>query len=656
LFVQYRREVDGLRAVAIVPVLLFHAGFSWVRGGYVGVDIFFVISGYLISSLILAEKAAGRFTIVNFYERRVRRILPALFLVMAASLVPAWLWMTPQRLQSFGQSLVAVSIFANNILLGRTSGYFDLAADEKPLLHTWSLAVEEQYYVFFPLFLILCWNLGRRWLVALVALGAVASLVAAQWGVLHAPESGFFLLQGRAWELLLGVLVAFALSPDIAAIRQRPLLSNTLSILGAVLIGCAVFLFDDQTPMPSVYALVPTVGAALILYASHEDSGLGRVLAKPLFVGIGLISYSLYLWHQPILAFARIVSDTEPGLWVRAAALLLAVALAYLSWRFVEKPVRSRTFLTRGRLFGGAFAFSCLFVILGLATDLNHGFVQRMPPAYEAEQSYFREQVAGRNKWLRVSCYFSVETLARTPEITDRWNCEPQQGPSHILVMGDSHAGDKAMALRLNGLVVDEMTGPACSLAPARMSRKCRERFDFMLDNKVPANYDVLMLAHWWQDVDEVAVFERELAYWKRSNAHIILFGPMPEFGRFADRMSSLVGAGATREEAARQSQPDTQKVIALNEALMAVARRNGLQYFDTAGAFCQLSQRPGCIPLADQKYLLIDYAHLSEHGATLLGRSLVRDLSLHGFQVSSEASSTDSGADLSSDLPSDLP
>jgi peptidoglycan/LPS O-acetylase OafA/YrhL len=632
---QYRREVDGLRAVAIVPVLLFHAGFSWFKGGFIGVDVFFVISGYLITTLILAEKRAGRFSIVSFYERRARRILPALFVVMLACLIPAWLWMTPQRLANFGQSLVAVSAFANNILLAVTVGYFEPAVDEKPLLHTWSLAVEEQYYVFFPLLLMLCWRLGRRWLLTLICVGALISLAAAQWGWLHRPESNFYLVQGRAWELLLGVVVAFALEPDATGLPRQPVLPNTLSIAGVLLIAYAMLMFDDQTPFPSLYSLVPTVGTALVLYAADNRTLAGRLLGLPLFVGIGLISYSLYLWHQPLLAFARILSDAGPTPAVRIGLLGLAFVLAWLSWRFVEKPVRNRTFLSRPLLFGAALVCSCVFAALGWAAVRSGGFARRMPPAYTAELSYFRDQTNGRKKWLLSSCYFGSAAIAQAPALgEDHWNCHTEPGQAHILMLGDSHAGDKAMALRLNGLLVDEMTGPSCSIAPARMNYNCRQRFDTLFDNNVPADYDVVMLAHYWQDLAEVAAFENEIGYWKRAGSHIVLFGPMPEFGKFADHMSYLVGAGETREAAARQARPDEEKLMAINTALAAVARRNGLQYFDTAAAFCGLSHLPGCVPAADQQYLLIDYGHLSEHGAALLGREIVRDLHLEAFQV----------------------
>ena len=191
---QYRREIDGLRAIAVLPVILFHAGFETFGGGFVGVDVFFVISGYLITTIILGELEQGKFSIVNFYERRARRILPALFLVMLVCIPFAWLWLLPSDMKDFAQSLVAVSVFASNILFWRESGYFDTAAELKPLLHTWSLAVEEQFYVLFPLLLMLFWKLGKRWILVTLGLAFIASLALAQWAAYAKPAAAFYLL------------------------------------------------------------------------------------------------------------------------------------------------------------------------------------------------------------------------------------------------------------------------------------------------------------------------------------------------------------------------------------------------------------------------------------------------------------------------------
>jgi peptidoglycan/LPS O-acetylase OafA/YrhL len=628
--VKYRREVDGLRAIAIVPVLFFHAGFEWWSGGYVGVDVFFVISGYLITSLIFAERKAGRFSIVSFYERRARRILPALFVVMLACVPPALIWMTPERLENFGQSLVAVSLFANNILLSITSGYFDLAADEKPLLHTWSLAVEEQYYVVFPVLLTACWSLGRRWLVSLIGAIALLSLGLSEWGWRNDPEANFYLVQYRAWELLLGVLVAFAHDSGWQTDLVRPGVRESLAFIGISLVVASVFLFDSQTPFPSLYGLVPTLGTALVLLAADERTWVARALSTRPFVAIGLISYSLYLWHQPLLAFARIMSDGVPPKSLMLSLLLVAAVLAVLSWKFVEMPWRNRKFMTRRAVFGIAASVSTVCIAMGLVGHLTHGLANRMPTGYMTELNYFQSEVKEREKWLRTNCFLPPQIIALAPASLGKLNCHHiDGGDARVLVLGDSHAGDKAMALRLNGVPADEMTGADCSLAPSRMTKRCRKAFDAVLDNHVLSHYDVVLLANRWSDEQEVEAFDREAEYWIRDAKKTVLFGPMPEFGKFADRMSDLVGQGLSRSQAAASVTPDLALLERTDAPLKSAAKHHNFVYFDTAAVFCAASGKRGCVPESDGEYLIIDYAHLSEAGARILGQEIIRQLQL---------------------------
>ena len=235
---KYRAEIDGLRALAVLPVILFHAGFEWFGGGFVGVDVFFVISGYLITTIIISEMAEEKFSIINFYERRARRILPALFFVMAACIPFAWLWLTPSDLKDFGQSLVAVSTFSSNILFWLESGYFDTTSELKPLLHTWSLAVEEQYYILFPIFLLLTWRLGIKWVLILLSLLFFISLGVAQWGAYNKPFATFYLLPTRGWELLVGAFAAFYLKYNSHLKSQT--LNQALSLIGFCLFSTSV--------------------------------------------------------------------------------------------------------------------------------------------------------------------------------------------------------------------------------------------------------------------------------------------------------------------------------------------------------------------------------------------------------------------------------
>ena len=381
---KYRREIDGLRALAVLPVILFHAGFEAFSGGFIGVDVFFVISGYLITSIILAEQEAGTFSLAGFYERRARRILPALFLVMAACLPFAWLWLVPSELKSFAQSVAAVAAFASNFLFWQETGYFDTAAELKPLLHTWSLAVEEQFYVLFPLFLMSAWHLGKRRIVGLLVLIAVVSLALAHWGASRYPAATFFLLHTRAWELALGAFTAFWFArPQRPAIGHRS--GEIASGAGLLLILYAVFAFDRTTPFPSLHALVPTVGTALVILFATPATLAGRILGAPALVGVGLVSYSAYLWHQPLFAFARHYTLVAPGTGLLLALSLASLALAYLSWRFVEQPFRRRGFLARRTMFRLAGAASMLFIMLGAVGYLADGFRHRLPPNLEWE-------------------------------------------------------------------------------------------------------------------------------------------------------------------------------------------------------------------------------------------------------------------------------
>lgn len=330
----YRPEIDGLRTVAVLPVLFFHAGFDLFSGGYVGVDVFFVISGYLITGILVEDYYQGRFSVLNFYERRARRILPALLLVILVTIPFAWAWMLPNQLKDFSQSLVAVVVFSSNFLFWKEEGYFAAAAELKPLLHTWSLAVEEQYYLIFPVFLIALLRRGIRTTSCALFGVALFSFLLSEWGWRHFPEANFYLSPTRFWELLTGSLCAIFLRTR----GNQP--SNFLAFVGVVLIGVSVFFYDASVPFPSVYTLAPVIGAALIILYGSPATAVGRILSMRVFVGIGLISYSTYLWHQPLFAMARLRLIHEPPPWFMLLLVITSLVLAYLTWRAKKTRVR----------------------------------------------------------------------------------------------------------------------------------------------------------------------------------------------------------------------------------------------------------------------------------------------------------------------------
>jgi peptidoglycan/LPS O-acetylase OafA/YrhL len=366
---EYRREIDGLRAIAIIPVIFFHAGFTGFNGGFVGVDIFFVISGYLIASIILLEKQAGTFTLLGFYERRARRILPALFAVLFACLPFAWLWLKPADLRDFYLSVAAVSSFTSNVLFWQVRGDNDVAASMMPLLHTWSLAVEEQYYLLFPIFLQLTWRFGKTWIVCILLAFAIISLALAQWLVIAYPLATFFLLPTRGWEILIGAFVAFNLNAKNSA-QTEGLVNHSsnqfISLLGLTLIVYSLFTYDREMPFPSVYALVPTLGTALVILHASAQTLVGKLLGSRLFVGIGLLSYSAYLWHQPVFSFARYTSQSRPGTLEMFGLTIISLALAIFSWKYIEMPFRRQQHFTRTQIFAYAIILSGIFFATGL--------------------------------------------------------------------------------------------------------------------------------------------------------------------------------------------------------------------------------------------------------------------------------------------------
>ncbi len=371
---QYRPEIDGLRALAVIPVVLFHAGIAGFSGGFVGVDIFFVISGYLITSIILNEQQKDSFTLAGFYERRARRILPALMLVVLLSAVAAWYLLLPAELVDFGESLASVGVFASNILFWTQSDYFATTSEFIPLLHTWSLAVEEQFYLIFPVFMIftLAWTKTKR--LSVLTLVAILSLIFCEWAWRNAPEANFFLAPSRIWELMAGVLCAFYLQQ---ARDPKLLIRQLASLVGLLMLVYSIALFDKSIPFPSLYALIPVVGTVLIILFTDKNTLVGKILSLPFIVGVGLISYSAYLWHQPLFVFARLNSMDELSVMTLLGLSILAFIMAFISWRWVEKPFRNRNWLSQRQVLWMAALCSLILISLGLIFVLGGGFDER---------------------------------------------------------------------------------------------------------------------------------------------------------------------------------------------------------------------------------------------------------------------------------------
>lgn len=373
---KYRPEIDGLRAIAVLPVIFCHAGFEVFSGGFVGVDIFFVISGYLITLIIYGELQEERFSIVQFYERRVRRILPALFFVILVCFPFAWMWMMPEEFKDFCKSVMKVNLFISNIYFLKEMDYFAPNAQLAPMLHTWSLAVEEQFYVIFPLILILFKKISPKILLLFITILVISSLGLSEWESKAFPSRNYYLLSTRAWELGVGSILA--LSIDYRK-NANGWFAQLASSLGLLLVLFAIFSFDETTPFPGLWALIPVLGAALIIAYARAQTLVGKVIGSKFFVALGLISYSAYLWHQPIFAFTRIRFGAGVLPEIYLGLSVLALFLAYLTWKFIEQPFRKNSKFTRRQVFTGAAIVSIIFISFGKIGRLTDGFPERLP-------------------------------------------------------------------------------------------------------------------------------------------------------------------------------------------------------------------------------------------------------------------------------------
>lgn len=613
----YRREIDGLRALAVVPVVLFHAGSPIPGGGYVGVDVFFVISGYLITSIILADLKCGRFSILNFYERRARRILPALFVLVLVCFPVAWLCLLPDDMQDFTQSLAAVSLFISNLLFLQESGYFDAAAELKPLLHTWSLAVEEQYYLIFPAVLVLVWRLQRKWVFPLLASIAASSLLLAQWASHNHPEAAFYLLPTRAWELMAGGLAALHHSRHPKAHPRRNF-REVGSGLGILLILYAMTAYDRRLPFPN-FALLPVCGAVLVILLADKDTLVGKFLGLRIMVGIGLVSYSAYLWHHPLFAFARHASTPEPGAALVSLLAAASFGVAYLSWRFIETPFRSRVQFSRRQILLYSIVGSFCILWIGLAGHFSGGFIGR-----------FDKQMEG--SFGHLDFYRHIETrfpdcepasIASKALTWDRYlRCkQSRQGKPQVVLLGDSHAEHLFVGLAeewsdLN--VVYYIQGGPPYLSNPQFSAI----FDEILSND--AIQTVILTMHYAALVSDSEELYREFAKavdrLQAAHKKVILVGDIPRY-----QISPFACALAKSNNSCHLSwaEADLQRNV-YHSALQRLSAEKGIPYVDLHAPICN---QGGCSMVNGKAVVYRDRNHLNVLGSRLVGDYLADQL-----------------------------
>lgn len=491
-YVAYRRDIDGLRAVAVIAVVLFHFGIPGFAGGFVGVDVFFVISGYLITSIICRERASGHFSFMEFWLRRARRILPALVVMVVACLIAGWFLLVPRDYEELGRSARYQAMFISNVLFARQDGYFDTDSELKPLLHTWSLAVEEQFYILLPLLLALLGRYVKAWRRGLLGI-ALVSFAVSLWQVQHASAQAFFLLPARAWELLAGSLLAVAPVVDRSV---SLMVRQAVATAGIAAVAVAIACYDWQTAFPGMAALLPVLGTVAIIWSgSGQDTWLSRMLGTRPMVAVGLISYSWYLWHWPMHVFAEYAAVDGIATHENLALMLSSLLLGYLSWRWVETPMRGRQWLARPRQ--ALLAALLAMVVVGLA-----GQALRWSQGVPWRLSTQALDYANASQWHagQRDCMFEQATA---PE---RLICHlGPRGDEALppLIWGDSHAAALIPALRvhsdLTGQAVDLASSAGCiPVAGLERNELCRQ-FNAHVRSEIAQapRRDVVLVARW---------------------------------------------------------------------------------------------------------------------------------------------------------------
>ena len=615
---KYRGEIDGLRALAVIPVILFHAGFELFSGGFVGVDVFFVISGYLITTILIEDIENKRFSIVNFYERRARRILPALFFVMLACIPLAWMWMLPNQMKDFSHSLIAVSLFVSNILFWQESGYFDAAAEEKPLLHTWSLAVEEQYYVLFPIFLILAWRFGKNRVFWMIVVMALISLLLSEWGWRNMPSANFYLAPTRAWELFAGSIAAFMVQ------KHGVQKNNALAFLGLAAIIFSIFFYDETTPFPSVYALVPVLGVVLLVLYADKETLAAKLLSTKGFVGIGLISYSAYLWHQPLFAFARIKYIDEPPYQIFLLLLFGSIGLAVMSWRYIEKPFRSKEFIASKTVFLisgiGIFTFSLIGLTLPSMDMLRFDKQQQMIIS-DGKQNHL---IMKNSAYDRYGCFFEYSQDASHLIESE---CIRVSNKPRLILFGDSESAHlyEGMIKAFPDKHVMQFTGTGCTAINFETNNNRCKKFYSLFESKIiPSlkdNDTVVVSSRWWNafrkiEEEEFSSSLKEiLSLIKEKTNNVIVFTNAPGFqiNPYETLAITLNGITDTSVFLPSRVKLDSDLVI------KSVGAELNVTVFDIGKSLCKTNG--ACLFKDSEDYLYFDQGHFSYHGSELVSK-----------------------------------
>ncbi len=634
----HRRDIDGLRAIAVLAVVLFHAGVPGFSGGFVGVDVFFVISGFVICRIIRREIEQETFSLRKFYERRARRILPALIFLIFCCFLFGWVVFLNDQFLAFSKSAIAAVSFTSNIYFWRHArDYFAPTAEFAPLLHTWSLAVEGQFYLFFPLFVVAISRWAGQLKAAIISIFLITSLALSVYGVASKQAATFYLVHSRAWELLIGALIAFG-PPQ----RQYPrIYREVLSLIGLLLIVSATSLYHAEVPFPGIAAVVPCLGALFVIAAgNYGTTCVGQFLSLKPLVLVGLASYSLYLWHWPILAFLRlrigsVILSTE----LAVSAIVLSLIAASLSWILIERPFRRPDFFAGRKLLAPLGASIAISVVASLTVWVGDGFPNRIPIK--------DRQIANA----------AEDQNPRMDECLDVWPekvvCiigEPLK-EAEFLAWGDSHADALAPAIDIaakksgsGGLFAATVGCPPLMGVTTQYAPQCNEFNDAvlaMLSEREDLRF-VILVARWAfyaegarspgepgtspilaaaDDLpavsgDNFAIFEkaftRTIATLREMNRTVVILEGIPEIGWNVPAKLASASRWGDKVPMAPNIDDVSKRNIRVQQVFNQATRDPGVILLPIADELC----RPDCIVEHDGKPLYYDDDHISFHGA----------------------------------------
>jgi len=614
----YRPDIDGLRAIAVLSVIGFHAFPQWVPGGFVGVDVFFVISGFLITGIIVRELKSDTFSFATFYMRRVRRIFPSLIVVLTFCFAVGWRLLLPDEFTSLGRNIFGGAAFVSNWVLLHETGYFDVDAARKPLLHLWSLGIEEQFYLVWPPVLLIAsrirWGIG--WVIAAIL---AASFIANVATIGSDPASTFYWPFTRAWELMIGGALAWFANQGVQIFASPTWLDNkdSRSLLGLGLIVAAVFALNRHSTFPGWWALLPTAGTALLI--SARDAWINRyALVRLKFVG--LISYPLYLWHWPLLSFQTIIDPDGASVLMRAGIVVVSVVLAWLTYEVVEKPIRFGKPIMAGAAAAAMAALGCV----GLATVHYDGFATRIPVTIRA----LTTAVVDNSSWRGGACFLDGKDEQFAPECLDN-----ARRPL-LLLWGDSYAaslyqGLKALQASQNfGLAQYTIAG--CPPIPGFVVKErphCVASNDAVLAIIRAAKPDVILIYSIWSSYpgfspDKIDATIAALRDVKESR--IVLMGPPPMWaGGLPQAMYEEYRAHRLEDAAALPERTRLHLaagVTELDNALRAKAAALGVEYISAWNKLCNSS---GCLTRVGDDLITFDYGHFTVPGAKYLGAKI---------------------------------